>query len=193
MFTLIRKELMVQDDGPLTGEVEMDETYVGGKPRLAEVKAMQRQGLGPKQAGQAAARLKKTTVFGMVERGGKVAAHVTPVNFQESAFHHIESRVLPASIIYTDEAPAYRPLKAKGYHHRRIHHTARVYVDGDVHTQTIEGFWSLVKRGIGGTHHCVSAKHLQGYLNEYAWRYNRRDNGRSMFLDLIAESASRTR
>jgi transposase-like protein len=129
----------------------------------------------------------------MVERGGKVAAHVTPTNFQESALAHIESRVLPATSVYTDEAAAYAPLKAKGYHHRRIHHAAKVYVDGDVHTQTIEGFWSLVKRGIGGTHHAVSAKWLQGYLNEYVWRYNRRDNGRAMFLDLLDESVSRAR
>lgn len=193
MFTLIRNELMAQDDTPLSGDVEMDETYIGGKPRLREVKAMRRAGLNPHQAGQAAGRAKKTTVFGMVERGGKVAAHVTPTQFQETAFGHIESRVLPATSVYTDEAVAYAPLKAKGYHHRRIHHAAKVYVDGDVHTQTIEGFWSLVKRGIGGTHHAVSAKYLQGYLNEYVWRYNRRDNGRSMFLDLIAESASRTR
>lgn len=59
-----------------------------------------------------------------------------------------------------------------GYEHRRIHYAASVYVQGDVHANTIEGFWSLVKRRIGGTHHAVSAKYPQGYLNEYVWRYN---------------------
>jgi transposase-like protein len=193
MFTLIRNEAMARDDGPLSGDVEMDETYIGGKPRQGEIARQRRKGLNPHQAGQAAGRAKKTTVFGMVERGGKVAAHVVPTNFQDDALRHIETRVMPAASIYTDEASAYTPLKKKGYNHRRIHHAQKVYVDGDVHTQTIEGFWSLVKRGIGGTHHAVSAKYLQGYLNEYVWRYNRRDSGRAMFLDLIEAAASDVR
>jgi hypothetical protein len=62
----------------------------------------------------------------------------------------------------------------RGYVHGRIKHAERVYVSGDVHTNTIEGFWSLVKRGLEGVYHSVSRKHLQGYLNEYAWRYNQR-------------------
>jgi transposase-like protein len=190
MFTLIRNELMEQDDGPLSGEVEMDETYVGGKPRGREVAALSRAGMSPQAAGTTAGRSKKTTVFGMVQRGGKVAAHVTPPNFQDSAFHHIEARVLPETTIYTDEAAAYRRLGAKGYQHKRIHHAQRIYVEGDVHTNTIEGFWSLVKRGIGGTHHAVSAKWLQGYLNEYVWRYNHRDDRRAMFWSLLLRASA---
>src|SRR5437763_13609282 len=103
---------------------------------------------------------------------------------------HIETRVRPEDVIYTDEASPYCGLEKKGYQHRRIHHAAKVYVSGDVHTNTIEGFWSLVKRGIGGTHHSVSAKFLQGYLNEYVWRYNRRDEDRAMFLLLLLRAAS---
>jgi transposase-like protein len=190
MFTLIRNELMDQDDDVmLSGTVEMDETYVGGKPRGREVAAFSREGMGPYQAGQAAGRAKKTTVFGMVERGGNVSAYVTPQHFQAVAFRQVEERVLSDTMIYTDEAAAYTSLSAKGYQHRRIHHAAKVYVDGDVHTNTIEGFWSLVKRGIGGTHHAVSAKWLQGYLNEYVWRYNRRNDGRAMFWSLALRSA----
>jgi transposase-like protein len=193
MFHLIRNELMEQsDDDPLSGDVELDETYVGGKVRGREVRAMARTGLSPMQAGQAAARAKKTTVFGMVERGGKVAAYVAPQQFQETAFRHIEARVLPEASIYTDEAAAYTSLGEKGYQHRRIHHAAKVYVEGDVHTNTIEGFWSLVKRGIGGTHHAVSAKYLQGYLNEYAWRYNHRNDPAGMFELLLLRAASPT-
>ncbi len=189
MFNLIRTQLMTQDDETMSGEVEMDETYVGGKPRGKEVAAMSRAGLGRMQAGQAAGRAKKTTVFGMVERGGKVAAHVVPTNWKAPAFEHIETRVLPATTVYTDEAAAYTSLESKGYPHRRIHHATKVYVDGDIHTNTIEGFWSLVKNGIRGAHHSVSAKHLQGYLNEYVWRYNHRDDQTSMFRLLLLCSA----
>ena len=68
-----------------------------------------------------------------------------------------------------------------GWQHRRIHHAARVYVKGDIHTNTIEGFWSLVKRGISGVYHSVSKKHLQGYLNGYSFRYSHREDDRPMF------------
>ena len=71
-----------------------------------------------------------------------------------------------------------------GYQHRRINHAAKVYVMGDIHTNTIEGFWSLVKRGIGGVYHSVSKKYLQTYLNEYSFRYNRRNSGQPMFVSL---------
>ena len=94
--------------------------------------------------------------------------------------------ILPSSIIYTDQYPAYLGLdKINGYQHRRINHSAGVYVVGDTHTQTIEGFWSLVKRGIGGVYHSVSKKYLQTYLNEYSFRYNRRDSGQPMFTSLL--------
>lgn len=189
IFHLIRHELMDQDDAPMSGSVEMDETYVGGKPRGREIRERSRTGLGAMQAGQAAGRAKKTTVFGMVERGGKVAAHVVPPQFQDSAFRHMEARVLPATVVYTDEAAAYQPLGERGYDHRRIHHAAKVYVEGDIHTNTIEGFWSLVKRGLSGTHHAVSAKFLQGYLNEYCWRWNHRHDPAGLFELLLLRAA----
>lgn len=69
--------------------------------------------------------------------------------------------------------------------HRRVHHAARVYVDGDAHTNSIEGFWSLTKRGIGGVYHAVSAEYLQSYLNEYAFRYNRRDEAEPIFQAIL--------
>jgi transposase len=79
----------------------------------------------------------------------------------------------------------------KGYTHRRIKHHARVYVDGDVHTQTIDGFFGLFKTGVRGAHHAVSHKWLQGYLNEWPWRYNRRESETPMFTDLLNEAARR--
>ena len=102
---------------------------------------------------------------------------------------HLERKVLPASTVYTDELKSYFPLTAKGYQHRRIQHSEKIYVSGDVHTNTIEGFWSLVKRGLAGVYHSVSAKHLQGYLNEYAWRYNHREDGRAQFASLLLRAA----
>jgi transposase len=101
---------------------------------------------------------------------------------------HVEHRVLPASVIYTDEMHSYDTLGSKGYDHKRIHHSADVYVKGDVHTSTIEGFWSLMTNGIRGSHHAVSAKYLQGYLNEYVWRYNHRDDRRAMFRTLLVRA-----
>ena len=98
---------------------------------------------------------------------------------------HVIKRVLPSATVYTDELKSYDDLSRLGYRHGRIRHATGVYVSGDIHTNTIEGFWSLVKRGIGGVYHSVSAKHLQGYLNEYAWRYNHRDDERSQFETLL--------
>src|SRR4051794_37105740 len=113
MFNKIRNELMGDDaDVELGGSVEMDETYVGGKARKNEIRAMARTGMNPHQAGQAASRAKKVTVFGMVERGGKVIARVTDDHFQAEAFDLMQTRILPASVIYTDEAAAYNTLGA---------------------------------------------------------------------------------
>ena len=190
MFTKIRNELMPQGNDPLSGQVEMDEMFVGGKPR--------QQTTGPwmaltlterKSAARAWAHRHHTPVFGMVERRGQVAAHVVPVVSAEHILPHVKARVLPEAVIYTDQSRLYRePLPKAGYQHKRVHHEAKVYVEGDVHTQTIEGFWSLVKRGIGGTHHAVSAKYLQGYLNEYAWRYNHRRDPRAMFFGILGNA-----
>ena len=88
-------------------------------------------------------------------------------------------------MVFTDDFLGYNALTKKGYPHRRIKHSARVYVDGDVHTQTIEGFFGLFKNGVRGVYHSVSQKWLQGYVNEYVWRYNRRDSEAPMFYDLL--------
>ena len=94
-------------------------------------------------------------------------------------------------MVFTDDYLGYNKLGQKGYPHRRIKHSARVYVDGDVHTQTIEGFWSLLKRGISGVHHSVSAKYLQGYLDEYSYRYNHQHDREARFDHVVtAEKAA---
>ena len=177
---LIRHKLMAGGAEPFTGgnEVEIDETYMGGRRRT---------GRGKKGTGRPPANHpRKVAVLGMVERKGRVAAVTVPNASARAMLPHILERVLPTTTVYTDEWRSYNQLGMSGYRHRRIHHKEHVYVSGDVHTNTIEGFWSLTKRGISGVYHAVSAKHLQGYLNEYAWRYNQRhERTRSQFSTLL--------
>lgn len=181
MANLIRHELMEQDDAPMTGTVEMDETYHGGHRRANRGGKRGRPGPGSH----------KVPVFGAVERGGRVMAVTVPNVRKVTLMPHVERRVLPATTVYTDELKSYNGLAARGYFHERVNHSENVYVSGTVHTNTIEGFWSLMKRGIGGVYHAVSAKHLQGYLNEYAWRYNHRADGRAQFETLLLRATGR--
>ena len=191
MFHKIRTELMPQDSDPLSGAVEMDEMYQGGKPRRSVSARWDRLTLlQRKAAARSWAHQHQTPVFGMVERQGRVAAHVVSSATSAQIMPYVKARVLPEAMVYTDQATIYRQsLPALGYQHKRVHHKAKVYVEGDAHTQTIEGFWSLVKRGIGGTHHSVSAKYLEGYLNEYVWRYNHRRDPRAMFFGILENVA----
>jgi transposase-like protein len=187
MFNKIRNELMVQDDTPLSGEVEADETFVGGKPRESYRREVARKGWNM----QTAYWDRKAIVFGAVERGGRIRAEVIPNSRGQIVTGKVREYVLPASMIYTDDYKGYLKLGKQGFTHRRINHSARIYVEGDVHTQTIEGFFGLFKNGVRGAHHSVSRKWLQGYVNEYVWRYNRRDDGNRMFRDLIETAAER--
>lgn len=173
MFKQIRTLLV--DDVMLEGSsVEMDETYVGGKRRTG------RRGRPATGEGN------KTCVVGMVERKGKVIALATNDSTRKTLHGIAKEYILPSSIVYTDELSAYHGLeKINGYDHRRINHSTGVYVMGDVHTNTIEGFWSLVKRGIGGVYHSVSRKYLQSYLDEYSFRYNRRNSGNLIFRSIL--------
>jgi transposase len=173
MFHEIRKMLAEDDGSPLSGTVEMDETYYGGRRR------------GSKR-GRPGEDSHKTPVFGMVQRQGRVVAKTIPNAKSATLMPHIRKKVLPESVVYTDEFTAYDRLKRDGYHHCRVHHAEEVYVAGDIHTNTIDGFWSLLKRGIGSVYHSVSAKHLQGYLDEYAFRYNHRKDERPMFDTMLS-------
>lgn len=170
------RTLMSEDirlEGPT---VEMDETYVGGKRRGQQGRPTGGKG-------------NKTIVVGVVERIGKGRVVAVVANdVTRKTLHGIAvEKILPKSTVYTDDFNAYHGLAAKGYNHRRINHSAGIYVMGDIHTQTIEGFWSLVKRGIGGVYHSVSKKYLQTYVDEYSYRYNRRLATEPMFTSLMAE------
>ena len=89
------------------------------------------------------------------------------------------------AILYTDDFPSYDHMARLGYKHLRIEHQAKEYVRGRIHTNNIEGFWSLLKRGIGGVYHSVSESYLQTYINEYAFRYNHRKDDKPMFLTVL--------
>jgi transposase-like protein len=178
MAHLIRHKLMSQGSEPFTNgqPIEIDETYIGGRNR--------------NRSGRPGADTpNKSAVLGLVQRGGSVVAVTVPNAKMATVMPHITERVLPKSTVYTDEYPIYNRLKRNGYRHRRVQHSEKVYVSGNVHTNTVEGFWSLVKRGLGGVYHAVSAKHLQGYLNEYAWRYNQRNEPRAQFLSLLLRTS----
>lgn len=181
MRNLIRNELMSQDDTePLTGSVEADETAYGGRP-----KASMTRGMTMPEA-QVFAKRRKVGVVAMVERGGKVRAYVQP---RDGALEAVSRHVDPAATVYTDEWAGYRKLHETHPRHFTIRHTDRVYASGDIHTQTIEGFFGNVKNGIAGNYHGVSRKWLQSYLNEYVWRYNHRDDARAMFETLLLRTA----
>jgi transposase len=191
MLNKIRNQLMDEsEDTPLSGDVEVDETAYGGKPRRGDIVRMQKVGeTDLSAAGGRWRQRKKMTVFAMVERGGRVRASVVPNRGRDSLQGEIGRYVLPASTIFSDEWPAYHGLDQRFKRHHRIRHSEEIYVEGDVHTQTIEGFFGNLKRGIDGTYHAVSAKWLQSYLNEFTWRYNRREDKRAMFLQLIETAA----
>jgi transposase len=180
MFRQIRT--LLSEDVQLEGEaVEMDETYMGGKRKAGRGRPMR----GDKV---------KTPVVGIAERkGGRVFARATLDVTKQTLLGIVEEKVLPKSTVFTDEYPSYEGIDRMeyGYTHKRINHAAKVYVMGDIHTNTIEGFWSLVKRGIGGVYHQVSQKYLQSYLDEYSYRYNRRDQGNLIFTSLLKRVAEK--
>ena len=175
IFKQIRSMLDESNDGPkLSGKVEMDESFYGGLEKNKH--ASKRQHLGTGGAG-------KTVVFGMVEREGRIIAKVVPNTQSATLMPHVIERTMPHSTVFTDEYVSYNPLEPMGYKHKRVNYATKVFVSCDAHVNTIEGFWSTTKNGIRGVYHSVGAHYLQTYLNEYAFRFNRRKSlgRRNMF------------
>ena len=153
----------------LTGIVEMDETYVGGKPRKGT------RGDGDDGKHKTGRGTKKSPVVGAVERGGNVTAKAVAKDKMKGLHMRafVRDRIdTSKAILITDEYKAYLGM-AKVLPHYVIKH-ADWYVDGDIHTNTIEGFWALLKRGMFGQFHSVSRRHLQRYIDEFCYRYNLR-------------------
>lgn len=166
------RELMAADGELFAGVVEADETYIGGK----------RAGLRGRGA------LGKTPVIGVVERRGGVRAKVMDRVTTARAIKLIRMNVKPGTTVHTDEFPIYNYVGKLGFPHEVVNHGRKEYVRGQVHTNTIDGFWSQVKRSLDGTHHSVSPKYLQGYINEFAWRYSHRFAGEELFASLVAKT-----
>lgn len=185
IFTQIRK-LMAEDGGILSGEVEVDETWYGGKRYFPG-----REGHTGQQPGYNSLA-NKTPIVGAVQRGGKVTAKVVSNVRRATLEPLVMEHVMPPTTVFTDEHAAYDKLGNRGYQHHRVNHSARIYVSGRVHTNTIEGFWSLLKNGIRGAHHAVGADYLQSYVNEYVFRYNHRDDAAPMF-ETLASRVTKTR
>jgi len=173
MFNQIRS-LLSDGDLKLEGPtVEIDETYVGGRRKGQHGRPLS----GDKT---------KVPVVGIVQRNGlAIARHVKNVK-AETLNRLIRKHVTPGSLVYTDEFPAYNTLsKGRRYQHRRIKHRAGIYVKNDIHTNSVEGLWSLIKRGISGVYHHVDPQYLQNYLDEYCFRYNRRHKGNRQFKAIL--------
>ena len=180
-FLLHRVRLAMQDDltgGSLAGEVEVDETYIGGKARnMHKSRKLRVQKEGRNTGG-------KSIVLGMLERGRKVRATVIPDRTKATMQPIVGANVEPGSQIFSDEyASAWR--MDEDYTHKVVNHL-ETYVDGNVHTNGMENFWSLLKRSINGTYVSVEPFHLFRYVDEQAFRFNNRgpmdDNNRFSFL-----------
>lgn len=171
MMHQIRK-LMEQAPSMMNGTVEVDETYVGGKRK------------GKRGRGAAG----KTPVFGISSRDtGEVFAKAVSDTKASTLMPLIRSSVKIGSNVMTDEYVSYRKSKQNGYKHKTVAHGAGEYVRGNVYTNNIEGFWSQLKRSIDGTHHAVSPKHLQKYVDEHVFRWNRRNAPVHLFSLLLAK------
>jgi transposase-like protein len=175
MFRQIRTLLTQDDELMLEGDVEVDETFGGGKLRASD-----RAG-GPAHVARKVSL--RPTIWGAAARGGEVRAKVVRSRSSQDVEGPIYTHVLPSSTIFTDEYAGYRTdrLGRRYRLHKRIRHLDRIYVEGNVHTNTIEGFFGLLKNGIRGVYHSVSSEYLQHYLDEYVFRYNARLNATPMF------------
>jgi len=166
LFMMHRIRFAMTDDHslpePMTGAVEIDETYVGGKPRY---KGTKRKKMGPSD---------KTPVVAIVQRGGNVRAMVLPTVNAKNVKAMIRQNVHQDANLYTDESKVYHGLKKEYKAHQTVNHSKLEYARGDVTTNTVEGFFSIFKRGLYGTFHSVSKQHLHRYVGEFEYKYNTR-------------------
>ena len=167
----------------MTGEIEVDETFIGGKARNMHIAQRRRRitGTGGKD---------KTAVMGIVERGGEIRTMVIPDRKKNTLQAEVKKHVEAGSALYSDDLKSYEGLEGR-YAHQVIDH-AVAYVDGAVHTNTLENFWSLLKRAIHGTYVSIEPFHLFRYLDEQSFRYNeRKANDAERFGKVLASVAGK--
>lgn len=163
------RKLMGMDKAKLKGTVEVDESLIGGAVRGGK------RGWGAEN---------KTCMFGMVERGGKIKVLIVPNRERETVFAEINQNIEKGTTVYTDEFKAYRTLAGEGYIHDSVVHSKYQWTKGDCSTNSIEGYWSNLKKSIRGTHTKVSPKYLQLYLNEFSFRHNKRKS-KEIFHEIL--------
>jgi transposase-like protein len=165
----IRESLREMKPSPMGGEgktVEIDETFVGGLEKNKH--RSKRKHVGTGGAG-------KEAVFSLVERGGRVQSHHVPAVTAKTLRPILHTQLHEKTYVMTDEGATAKSL-GKGFeNHGMVNHSVGEYVRGDIHTNTIEGYFSILKRGIIGTYHSVSQQHLKRYLAEFDYRYNERE------------------
>lgn len=172
MADLIRKHMaQIDDEWPLFGDVEIDETYVGGRTK----------GMGRHYTGN------KAIVFGMMQRNGQVMTKVVANVAKKTLQPIIEENVLDGATVHTDELRSYKGLTKAGYNHKTVNHGAKEYVVGDTHVNGMENFWKHLKGSIRSTHIHVSKKHLHKYAKEFEFRFNRRGNASEMLPALLSQ------
>lgn len=164
------RSLMKQDKGMLGGVIEADEAFIGGRRRSSS-------------------RFKnKTPVMGIVQRNGQVRAEKIPDIQTHTLLNMLRRNIKFGSYLMTDDNTIYRKVGRIGLFHDSVNHSKYEYVRGDVHTNTIEGFWSQLKGKLNGTYRHVSPKHLQSYVDESVFSYNQRLSSVSSFETLLSRS-----
>ncbi|MCY3507304.1 MAG: IS1595 family transposase [Chloroflexi bacterium] len=177
------REAMASDGGFLSGPVEVDETYIGGREKNKPLS--QRRRPGRAKRGPAG----KAMVVGVKDRGtGEIRTRAIERGITGKLRGFVEEHTEPGATVYSDEARAYVGLRYIGYQHKAVHHAAGQYVDEQAHVNGMESFWAMLKRGYHGTFHHFSAKHLQRYADEFATRQGLRELDT---IDLMATIAAR--